>query len=163
MRNGDRSVANGTRAMPYCKLYYHSIWGTKNRCAFIVPEVEAPLYRAIRTKIRQLNCVVHAVGGTEDHVHVVAAIPPKLALSRFVGEVKGQSSYFMNHVLDADSKFFWQNEYGVVTFAERSLRQIVAYVNHQRQHHLDGSIRQRLELSDEFRATFPMRHSFTRR
>ena len=79
--------------------------------------------------------MVYAVGGIEDHVHLVASVPPSIALSEFVGQVKGNSSHFVNHEIKPDYHFVWQGEYGVVSFGGKQLDMVVKYVKNQRQHH----------------------------
>jgi len=46
----------------------------------------------MRSKAIGLGGTVYVIGGVEDHVHVVASVPPTVALSTFVGQVKGVSS-----------------------------------------------------------------------
>ena len=102
--------------MPYWRLFYHFVWGTKNREPLIAPEWEDSLHNVIAAKATELGAFVHAVGGTEDHAHLVVSVPPKIALSTFIGQVKGNSSHFVNHELNVDIHFAWQAEYGVVSF-----------------------------------------------
>ena len=52
--------------MPYWQLYYHFIWGTKNRLPLIDSALEPDLYRAIVAKAQGLGAFVHAIGGMED-------------------------------------------------------------------------------------------------
>ncbi len=54
--------------MSYWRLFYHVIWGTRERLPLIVAEVEAPLHAAVADKARKMEAIVHAVGGVEDHV-----------------------------------------------------------------------------------------------
>ncbi len=88
--------------MPYFKLNYHFIWSTKDRQPFIDLVIEPEIYRAITAKAQDMEGFVHAVGGVEDHVHLAVSIPPKIALAKFIGKVKGNSSHFVNHVLKPD-------------------------------------------------------------
>ena len=60
--------------MPYSKLYYHFVWGTKNRLSLIDPALESELYRVIAAKVQKLEGFIHAVGGMQDHVHL-AVLP----------------------------------------------------------------------------------------
>jgi REP element-mobilizing transposase RayT len=131
--------------MPYWRLYYHFVWGTKNRVPVINESFEAPLHGAMAAKAGELGGIVHAIGGIQDHVHLAVSVPPKLALSRFIGQVKGNSSHFVNHVLRLDFSFYWQEEYGVQSFGERNLPYVVRYVKNQREHHEEGTIVDRLE------------------
>jgi putative transposase len=91
--------------MPYWKLYYHFIWGTKNRLPLIDPALEPKLYRAIGAKAQDMGGFVHAIGGIEDHVHLGVSVPPKIAPAKFIGDVKGDSSHFVNYVIKPDFEF----------------------------------------------------------
>jgi len=65
-------------------------------------------------------------------------VPPRIALSDFIQQLKGSSSHFVNHHLEAPSPFAWQAEYGVVSFDDKHLDRVVKYVRNQRQHHSSG-------------------------
>ena len=58
----------------YTHLYIHFVWATWDRAPIITPALEAPLYACITRECRDLKCVVIALGGTEDHVHVLARL-----------------------------------------------------------------------------------------
>jgi REP element-mobilizing transposase RayT len=125
--------------MPYWRLFYHFVWGTKNREPLIAPEWEDSLHNVIAAKATELGAFVHAVGGTEDHAHLVVSVPPKIALSTFIGQVKGNSSHFVNHELNVDIHFAWQAEYGVVSFGGKMLNMVAGYAKNQRKHHMEGT------------------------
>ncbi len=135
--------------MSYYRLFYHFIWTTKNRERIILPEFEAELYSLIAAKAIELGGIVHAVGGVDDHVHLAATVPPKIAVARFIGEVKGNSSHAINHVVKPHYNFYWQNEYGVLSFAEKNLAGIVQYIHNQKQHHAKGTINMAMETVAE--------------
>ena len=44
--------------MPYWRLYYHFVWGTKERLPLIEAKFEAELYRVIAAKAQELGGVV---------------------------------------------------------------------------------------------------------
>jgi putative transposase len=125
--------------MPYWRLFYHFVWGTKNGEPLIEPEWTSSLYNVIAAKAADLGALAHAVGGIETHVHLIASVPPKIALSKFVGQVKGNSSHFVNHELDVETPFAWQAEYGVVSFGGKKLDMVIKYVKNQRAHHTEGT------------------------
>ena len=129
----------------YNRLFYHFVWGTKNREPIILPEFEAELHSLIAAKAIELGGIVHAVDGVDDHVHLAATVPPKIAVARFIGEVKGNSSHAINHVIKPHYNFYWQNEYGVLSFAEKNLAGIVQYIHNQKQHHAKGTINPAME------------------
>src|SRR4051812_25534423 len=121
--------------MPYWKLYYHFTWATKERLPLILPSFEAELYRVIAAKVVEMEGIVHALRGTTDHIHLAVSVPPKISLAEFIGDVKGNSSHYVNHVIKPGFAFYWQNEYGVLSVGEKNLPAIVRYIQNQKQHH----------------------------
>lgn len=126
--------------MPYWSLYYHIVWGTKNRLPLIEPAWEADLYGYLWGKSTALECIPHAINGMSEHMHVVISIPPKLAVATLVGQLKGASSHHINDVYVTHNSFAWQSEYGVFSFSEKALPSIVEYVKNQKKHHTDKSL-----------------------
>lgn len=121
--------------MPYWRLFYHFVWATKNREPLLRAELRPSLHAYIASKGNELRAIVHAVGGTEDHVHVAVSVPPSISVSEFVGRLKGSSSRLAN-LEWFEGAFAWQREYGVVSFGERHLSFVVAYVHKQEQRHV---------------------------
>ncbi|MDX2213333.1 MAG: IS200/IS605 family transposase [Oculatellaceae cyanobacterium bins.114] len=132
--------------MPLWRLYYHVVWTTKYRQPLITQTREPELYRYLRDKTNALGCILHAVGGMEDHIHLVVSIPPKLAIADYVQQIKGGSSHFVNQLLPSEGLgFTWQAEYGVFSMGESQSPQAIAYVKNQKQHHTDGILISALE------------------
>ena len=90
-------------------------------------------------KAKDLGCLIHAIGGIEDHIHLAITIPPKLAVSDVIGQLKGASSYYVNHQPQAKGTFRWQTGYGALTFGDRSMQTVVAYIHNQNVHHRQKS------------------------
>ncbi len=130
--------------MPYWRLFYHVIWGTKNRLDLIDPAWEKDLYGYIRGKAGVLECIPHAIGGTSNHIHVAISIPPKLSVATLIGRLKGASSHHINERY-AGGSFLWQAEYGVLSFSEKALPVIVDYIDRQKKHHADNSLNMGME------------------
>jgi REP element-mobilizing transposase RayT len=126
--------------MPYWKLYYHFVWATKQRQPLIDSNLESGLYRAIAAKAQEMQGFIHAIGGTPDHVHLAVSIPPKVAPAKFIGDVKGNSSHFVNYGIKPGFEFHWQDEYGVLSFGGKNLPAVVRYIHNQKQHHADGTL-----------------------
>jgi putative transposase len=123
--------------MPNWRLFYHIVWATKDRAPLITAEIETSLFGIIISKSEGLRAYPFAVNGMPDHVHVVAAVPPSIALSEYVRQIKGASSHFMR--MELDEEFTWQRGYGVTSVSERNLPQAIAYVERQKEHHQNGT------------------------
>jgi putative transposase len=130
--------------MPYWKLFYHVVWGTKHRLPLIDPVWEKDLYGYLRGKAIALECVLYAIGGMPDHIHIAISIPPKLSVATLIGQLKGASSHYVNQKY-CDGSFVWQAEYGVFSFSDKTLPSIVNYVNNQKQHHAHNTLRAETE------------------
>ena len=126
--------------MPYWELFYHVVWATKKRAALITADVEPIIHQLLRTKAIGLGGRLFALNGTTDHVHMVVAIPPKIAVSRFVGQVKGVASRRLNESKVTTEVFGWQHEYAAFSFDRKRLPNYVAYVRGQKQHHAGGTV-----------------------
>lgn len=126
------------------QLYYHLVWATKYRLPLIQPSWETDLYNYMTGKADHLGCIIHAINGTEDHIHMVASIPPTLAVADFVKRIKGSSSHYRNQMAGAE-RFQWQEGYGVFSLGQRQLSRAVGYVNNQKQHHAQNRLRSALE------------------
>jgi len=132
--------------MPYCKLYYHFVWGTKYRAPTISSDVEPVLFDFIRSKIIGMGGIVYALNGIEDHIHLVAHIPRTAPIAQFIGKVKGSSSARLNKSGIGGGHFYWQAEYSAFTVSEMIVPKIIRYVDIQKTHHKQGTCDPKLEL-----------------
>jgi putative transposase len=133
--------------MPYWRLFYHIVWVTQDRAPLISAEIETSLFHIVIAKGEQLGAYIFAVNGMPDHVHMVAAVPPSIALSEYIRQLKGASSHFMR--IEFNEQFTWQKGYGVISVSERNLPQAIAYVERQKERHRDGTTLASLERIDE--------------
>jgi hypothetical protein len=71
---------------------------------------------------------------------MVVAIPPKIAVAKFIGQIKAVASTKFNKSGISEVSFFWQEEYGVFSFDGKRLPNYSAYVGRQKEHHAQGTI-----------------------
>ena len=134
---------------PYMQLYIHCVWATWDRLPLLTPAVQPRVYGAIRAKCENLGCTVIALGGIDDHVHLLARIVPTISPARLIGEVKGASSHLVTHVVQPDGFFKWQGSYGVFTVSKRSVPQVKEYVMNQAMHHAHATLIKELEYCSD--------------
>ena len=125
--------------MPYWHAYYHLVWATRERARIIQPAIEPRLYAYIVRKAAENGAYVYAINGWYDHIHLVAAIPPSVAVANLVMRMKGASAHDLNHSMLSEGTFRWQRGYGVLTLGEQKLSAAVEYVARQKQHHQEGT------------------------
>jgi putative transposase len=135
--------------MPLWRLFYHFVWATHERQSLINPAQEQILYPHIVGKADFLGCQLHAIGGTENHIHLIVSIPPKISISDFAKRIKGSSARYLNQEFaEHNYKFAWQHEYAVFSLGEQRLEWAIAYVENQKQHHATGQIVKVLERTE---------------
>jgi REP element-mobilizing transposase RayT len=118
--------------MPFWRLFYHLVWATKHRSPLLTPAVEEEIYPLIRSKTIELGGTIYALDGAEDHTHLVGAIPPNIAVSRFVGQVKGVASSIYNKTSASPDLFYWQDDYSAFSCDGKRLSLFIAYVDRQK-------------------------------
>jgi putative transposase len=128
--------------VPFWQHYCHLVWGTKLREPLINEEIARVVKTAARDICNDHRATLHAIGIMPDHVHLAVSIPPSLAISEFVRAVKGQSSFELNKVnrVERLARFRWQAEYAALSFGQRALTSVVAYVNNQATHHAENNL-----------------------
>jgi putative transposase len=133
----------------YSEINLHMTWHTKNSDPVLTDSIEQRLHHYLEHEIRKVKDVFfHAVNGTENHIHLVATIPPSLLISEWIGKLKGGSSFYINHEIANRKLLHWQAGYGVVSFGTKDLKWVVDYVKNQKEHHAREATTDRLERSD---------------
>jgi REP element-mobilizing transposase RayT len=84
-----------------------------------------------------------AIGGTENHVHVLFAVTPKVALAKAVQVLKANSSKWMG---EEGKRFSWQEGYGAFSVSSSNLESVAKYIRNQEAHH------RKFNFEEEFRA-----------
>ncbi len=116
-------------------VYLHLIWGTWDRQPLLEPGIERAVHRAIEAKARELGAEVLAVGGVEDHVHLLVGVPARLCVADLMQGVKGASAHLITHELIPGGFFKWQRSYGAFSVSPRNLDEVRDYITRQREHH----------------------------
>ena len=134
----------------YSEINLHFVWHTKNSAPMLADPVDHHLYRFLKDRALQTppGLFFHEIGGIEDHVHLVVSVPPTLLISDWIGQLKGSSTYFINHRIANRHLLDWQTGYGVVSFGTGDLQWVVSYVRNQKQHHANGTTQGRLEREE---------------
>ena len=109
----------------YRQVYYHIIFGTKNRESTIAPSHEDELYKYISGIIKNHQCKLYRINGMPDHIHIFTDLHPSVCLSDLVKNIKVASSIW----LKANGNF------PLFTYAEKDSNMIINYIRNQKEHH----------------------------
>ena len=85
-----------TMARSLSAIFLHVIFSTKNRLPYLCEQgVEEELHRYIGGILNRQKSQLLAIGGTADHVHLLADFSRDLAISDVIKEVKRGSSLWI--------------------------------------------------------------------
>ena len=73
------------------------------------------------------------IGGIDNHIHTLVAIPTIKSTSYIVREIKSNSSRFIRSMYNPD--FAWQEGYADFSVSRSLIEKVSLYIQHQEQHH----------------------------
>jgi len=73
----------------YAQNVIHVVFSTKERCKTISAEFQPKIWGYAAGICKRQGIFVHAIGGTENHVHLLIQVPPVMALAKAVVTIKG--------------------------------------------------------------------------
>ena len=94
-----------------------------------------------------------AIGGTENHIHILVLFPATIRLCDLMRDLKAGSSHLMLTTLKPDTWFDWQNGYAAIAVSPAHRKRIISYIQNQKQHHAEGTIDELLERHSELYET----------
>ncbi len=118
----------------HASLNYHLVFGTKCRIPYIAPPWRDRLHSWLGGMISSLGGVSLGVGGTADHVHLLAGLRPSHCLADVLREVKSVSSGWVHAELGVRD-FAWQEGYGAFTVGVLQVESVQRYIGNQEEHH----------------------------
>lgn len=115
------------------KLVVHLIFTTKYRRKLFDGQMIAQLREAFSSAAAKLECDIIEIDGERDHVHLLIAYPPKLAVSVMVNNLKSVSSRLLrqqNTHLRMQSKtgLLWSRSYFACSAGGATIETLKAYV-----------------------------------
>ena len=119
----------------FTQLTYHIVFATKYRRPTINDAIQERLYEYIGGTLRGKKGHLIEIGGTADHVHILARLSPSLAVADVVRDVKANSSKWMTDQIEVTSRFEWQKGYGAFTVSYSRTQSVQEYIRNQEEHH----------------------------
>ena len=142
-------TAQRDRTLVSCKSGHHTHQALDPRYLFhqrapsIHPGIEADLNAYIGGICRRMDSPLLAMGGTQDHVHMMLSLAKTVALSDLLLNVKRDSSKWIH---ERGLAFAWQDGYFAFSIGASGVDGLRAYLAEQKQHHRN------IDFKDEVRA-----------
>jgi REP element-mobilizing transposase RayT len=123
----------------YLSLHYHLVFTTKNRHPLIDPSWKARLHAYIGGLANNIDAIPEAIGGTENHVHLLLGLKATHRLCDVLREIKHESSRWIHEEIGL-TEFAWQDGYSAFTVSVTHLHKVKNYVLNQEKHHESMSL-----------------------
>jgi REP element-mobilizing transposase RayT len=115
--------------------YVHFVWSTLERRQLITAQCEQVIVGVLKIKCVEARCEAIAIGGTSDHVHVLAALHPTVSVAQLAGVMKGTTSSAVRRGALPLADFAWQSGYGAFSVGPREREAVERYIFEQKQRH----------------------------
>jgi REP element-mobilizing transposase RayT len=115
------------------RVLLHIVFSTKSREPWIEARIRPLLHAYLGGTSRDLGCPALAVGGVEDHVHVLLSLSRTKTIADVVEEMKTASSKWMKRQGSPD--FWWQLGYAAYSVSQSHAARVVRYIALQEEHH----------------------------
>jgi putative transposase len=112
--------------------FVHCVFSTKNRHNLIPPDLQPNLYAYLIGIATNLQIKMIAVGGMPNHIHLLLAVPPAMALSVTIQKLKANSSRWMG---EQALTFEWQKGYAAFSVSPSLVETVRNYIRNQERHH----------------------------
>ncbi|MDN3667857.1 IS200/IS605 family transposase [Echinicola jeungdonensis] len=119
----------------YRQIYYHLVFGTKNRENSIPEEHCTLLYKYIWGIIKKKGCNLYRINGMQEHIHIFTDLHPSICLADFIKDIKVSSSFWLKNHDNFPKWNGWANGSGSFTCSHKEKDSVISYIKGQKEHH----------------------------
>jgi len=148
-------------ANTYSQIYIQFVFSVKYRDAVIMAVWKDELYKYITGIVKNNGHLMIIINGMPDHVHILIGLNPKQSISTLLQYIKGSSSKWINERKFVKGKFEWQEGYGAFSYSQSQIKDVVAYIETQEDHHKKKSFKQEyIDLLEKFEVKYEEKFTF---
>ena len=120
----------------------HCVWSTKNREPCLTPDLRERLWPYLGGIAKQNQMKALAIGGANDHVHILLSLPATLSVAKAMQFLKGNSSKWIRETFPKMHSFAWQEGYGAFSVGISGAEPTNRYSRSRAEHHQKQSFRE---------------------
>lgn len=130
----------------YHCLKFHLIFSTKNRERWLTDNIRDRVHNYLGGIIKGERGVPLALGGVEDHVHILFSWRTDEAISTLMRNLKSNSSKWIHETFPELRAFAWQEGYSIFSVSESQVEKVKTYIGNQAEHHRVRSFKEEVEV-----------------
>lgn len=91
---------------------FHIVWVPKYRYRVLNGKIGEEIRKNIIIQSERLNCEIVELSVQNDHVHLLIKVPPKIAISKLMGVLKGKTAIrVFNKFPELKERPYWGNHF----------------------------------------------------
>lgn len=111
----------------------------------IMPHYIPRIYSYIRGFLKETGNDTIAIGGTDNHIHILFALSPIITVADLVKNLKTSSTKFINENLLCPHVFAWQRGYACFSYSHSQLPKVKNYIARQMEHHKNCTLQDEIK------------------
>ncbi len=136
-------------------LILHAIFSTKGQVPMVAGHVREQVWAIIGDLARENRIIPIAVGGGDEHVHLLLSFPTTLSIEEIVRRIKAGSSEWIRSEYPTLKDFAWQEGYAAFSIGEEMAEETADYIRNQQALHRTKSFKEEyVELLKEHEVQF---------
>lgn len=120
----------------------HVVFGTMGQRSYLLPDIRSQLVSYLSAIAKSRGTRLITLGGTENHVHLLLAIPARLSIESAVLPLKEASQTWLRQHFDNCKGFTWQKGFAAYSISRSQLESTMRFIQNHQQHHLHKSFRE---------------------
>jgi putative transposase len=132
-------------------LFVHVILEVGERKPLLTNVLRVVYFAWLRKTMLEKGVRLHAIGGAEDHVHMLVQLHPAQNLMQVVRQLKDESLTFIGSNHFSKEPFSWQEDYTAFTVSPGAFRQTSDYIERQEEYHQGKTLAQEMEQISQTR------------
>ena len=122
-------------ANSFTSINIHFVFSTKNRKCLIDDKIKSRLWGYMGGIAKDNKMTALAIGGTNNHVHMLLSMPAVLSPAKSIQLIKSNSSKWVNEEFRHKTGFSWQVGYSGFSVGPKQIKNVINYINRQEEHH----------------------------
>lgn len=131
----------------YISCLMHVVVGTYGQKNFLTADVRNQLSAYLSAVSKSKGMKLVALGGTENHIHFLLALPSKLSVESAILALKQSSTTWLRQNFETLRSFSWATGFAAFSISRSQLESTLLYIQNQEQYHWKKSF---LEEYKEF-------------
>jgi putative transposase len=145
----------------FSQIYIQSVFAVQGRENYLQKSWRDEVFKYMAGIVKNKGQKPIIINGVADHVHLFIGLKPSMAISDLIRDLKNNTTNFINEQKWISGKFFWQEGYGVFSYAHSQIETVYDYIHKQEEHHRKKTFREEyIDFLKKFQVPYDERFLF---